>query len=58
MRFITDSLSANDFGNVMIRYIEDVKLPWEVSVYNANYSAEHFFASKIAAQLEEYCRKI
>lgn len=58
MGFITDSLNAEDFADAMILYIEDVELTREVSVYNAKYSAKHFFASKIAAQLEEYCRTV
>lgn len=52
MGYITDSLSAQDFANAMIPYIENRELSQKVALYNAQYAKDHFMASRVAKQIE------
>ena len=52
MGYITDSLTAEDFANALIPYIENVQLTQQVSRYNALYAKEHFMASQVAKRIE------
>lgn len=58
MGYITDSLSAQDFANAMIPYIENRELSQKVALYNVQYAKEHFMASKVAKQLEDILKEI
>lgn len=52
MGYIADSLSAQDFANAMIPYIENRELSQKVALYNAQYAKDHFMASRVAKQIE------
>lgn len=58
MGYITDSLSAHDFANAMIPYIENRELSRKVAIYNAQYAKEHFMASKVAKSIEYELSKL
>lgn len=58
MGYISDSLSPKDFAEAMIPYLNNQELSREVSLYNAKYAQEHFMASNVARQLENYFKTI
>lgn len=53
MGYITDSLSAIDFAEAMVPYIEDAELTRRTAAYNHAYAREHFMASHVASALEK-----
>ena len=58
MGYITDSYNPIDFANEMELYINDKCLTKKVSDYNAKYAKEHFMASNVSHQLENYFKSL
>lgn len=58
MGFITDSLSPQDFADVIVSYINDANLTRKVSLYNHKYAQEHFMASAVCRRIENELIKI
>ena len=58
MGYISESLNPKDFAEAIIPYLNDQELTMKVSLYNAKYAKEHFMASSVALQLENYFNTI
>jgi glycosyltransferase involved in cell wall biosynthesis len=55
---MVESLEPVDFVNSIERYLDDSILSKATSIYNHNYAKNHFFASKVAKNIEKLWREI
>jgi glycosyltransferase involved in cell wall biosynthesis len=53
---LIESLDPLDFANSIEGYINNPDLVKAISLHNYNYAQEHFLASRVARQIETYCR--
>lgn len=58
MGYLVDSVKPEDFAEKIEILIRNIKKVNQISAYNARYAKEHFFASKVAKQVEEILSSI
>lgn len=58
MGYMIESLAPNDFADRTIKILDNPETHKEMCEFNYSYANEHFLASKVAEEIEGYCRKV
>lgn len=58
MGYYTESIDSNDYAIALNKMLSNRELYNSIAIYNYQYAQKHFLASKVAKQLENYCKSV
>ncbi len=58
MGYCTESIDSNDYAIALNKMLSNRELYNSIAIYNYEYAQKHFLASKVAKQLESYCKSV